>query len=266
MVPDSKTALKGDRKKPDDRKRPADGGKKTFSKVIPTELLNFDFVIHNNNDQRISGKGGGIAVTDEGALVAHSLTGKLYFFDEATQKLELIRLRLPDNNFVTLPETTPGGRSFKRSRLRYNDVEFIRKNGVLSLLVSYTQFHPDKVCFTNRLAVRDLEEGWNAPAADSEAGITDGWKVVFETEPCLRFNEGPKGNASIGHQAGDRLALAADGSIYLTSGDFEFDGLKEGPLYPQIADSDYGKIFRIDPNDWSATMVSLGHRNPKASP
>lgn len=140
MVPDSKTALKGDRKKPDDRKRPADGGKKTFSKVIPTELLNFDFVIHNNNDQRISGKGGGIAVTDEGALVAHSLTGKLYFFDEATQKLELIRLRLPDNNFVTLPETTPGGRSFKRSRLRYNDVEFIRKNGVLSLLVSYTQF------------------------------------------------------------------------------------------------------------------------------
>ena len=59
------------------------------------------------------------------------------------------------------------------------------------------------------------------------------------------------------------MALAADGSIYLTSGDFEFDGLKEGPLYPQIADSDYGKTIRIDPNDWSATKFSLGHRNPQ---
>ena len=262
MFRDSKAALQSVRKKSDDRKQRADGDNKTFAKVIPTGLLNFDFVIHNAG-RRIDGKGGGIAVTDEGALIAHSLTGKLYFFDEATQKLELIRLRLPDNNFAKLPEKTPGGRTFRSHRLRYNDLEFIRKNGVLSLLVSYTQFDPDKACFTNRLAIRDLEEGWNAPAADNEAGITDGWKVVFETEPCLPFNEGRKGNASIGHQAGGRLALAADGSIYLTSGDFEFDGRKEGPLYPEIADSDYGKTIRIDPNDWSATKFSLGHRNPQ---
>jgi hypothetical protein len=139
--------------------------------------------------------------------------------------------------------------------LRYNDLEFIRKDGVLSLLVSYTQFDPDKVCFTNRLAIRELEEGWNAPVAENAAGITDGWKVVFETQPCLPFNEGPKRNASIGHQAGGRLALAADGSIYLTSGDFEFDGMKEGSVHPQNTDSDYGKIFRIDPKVRAASNV-----------
>jgi hypothetical protein len=169
-------------KKSDDRKRHADGGKKTFDKVIPSGLLSFDFVIHNE-DQCISGKGGGLAVTDEGALIAHSLRGELYFFDEATQKLDLIRLRLPDNNFAKLPEKTPGGRTFKRTRLRYNDLEFIKKDGVPSLLASYTQYHPDEACFTTRLAIRNLEEGWNAPAAENEAGITEGWKVVFETEP-----------------------------------------------------------------------------------
>jgi hypothetical protein len=77
-----------------------------------------------------------------------------------------------------LPDKTPGGRTIKPTRLRYNDIEFIRKDGVLSLLVSYTQFDPDKVCFTNRLAVRELEEGWNAPAAENATGVTDGWKVV----------------------------------------------------------------------------------------
>jgi hypothetical protein len=226
MVGDFKAAPQSDRKKPDDRKRRADRAKKTIDKVVPSGLLNFDFVMHNA-DRRIKGKGGGLAVTDEGALVAHSLRGELYFFDEATQKLDLIRLRLPDNNLAKLPDKTPGGRTFKRTRLRYNDLEFIRKDGVPSLLASYTQYHPDKACFTTRLAIRGLEEGWNAPAAENEAGITDGWKVVFETEPCLTFNESPKRNASIGHQAGGRMALAADGSIYLTSGDFEFDGFEE---------------------------------------
>ena len=31
----------------------------------------------------------------------------------------------------------------------------------------------------------------------------------------------------------------------------------------KVADSDYGKTIRIDPNDWSATKFSLGHRNPQ---
>jgi hypothetical protein len=74
MIRDFRATEKVAGKKADDRKRHADGGKKTFEKVIPSGLLNFDFVIHNE-DQRISGKGGGLAVTDEGALIAHSLRG-----------------------------------------------------------------------------------------------------------------------------------------------------------------------------------------------
>ena len=108
MVRDSKAGLQRVRKKPDDHKHRAGGAKKIVVKVIPSGLLNFDFVIHNVN-QPIIGKGGGLAVTDGGVLIAHSLTGELYFFDEATQKLELIRLRLPDNNFAKLPERDPRG-------------------------------------------------------------------------------------------------------------------------------------------------------------
>ena len=55
MVPDSKAALKSVRKKPHDRKRHADGGKKSFSTVIPSGLLNFDFVIQESQP---SGRGG----------------------------------------------------------------------------------------------------------------------------------------------------------------------------------------------------------------
>jgi hypothetical protein len=60
MARDSKAAPQSDRKKPDERKRRADDDNKTVAKVIPSGLLNFDFVLHNA-DRRIIGKGGGLA-------------------------------------------------------------------------------------------------------------------------------------------------------------------------------------------------------------
>jgi cytochrome c2 len=59
------------------------------------------------------------------------------------------------------------------------------------------------------------------------------------------------------------LAVGADGFVYLTIGDFECDGTKKGPMYPQNADNEYGKTVQIDPNDWSVTRLSIGHRNPQ---
>ena len=235
--------------------------------VVTSGLLNFDFVIHNAG-RRISGVGGGLAVTDEGVLIAHSQNGGLYFYDNAAQRVHRIKLLLPNNHFEELPNKTHTGRQVDPSWLRYNDVEFLRRSGVLYLLASYTHFHPDKVCFSNRLAIRALENGWSAPAIDNAAGTRDGWQVVFETEPCLPFyfyepdSKGPTYRFP-GHQAGGRIALTVDGFVYLTIGDFKFDGLNKAPIYSQVSDGDYGKIIRIDPSNWSVTKFSLGHRNPQ---
>ena len=52
MVRDSKAALQSVREKPDDHKHRADGAKKSVAKVIPSGLLNFDFVIHKLDPTR----------------------------------------------------------------------------------------------------------------------------------------------------------------------------------------------------------------------
>lgn len=236
------------------------------SKTVASALLNFDLKVHGRvhntgpNDDDPLREGGGLAAIEGGVLIAKGLSRTLHYYDNATKDVYAIALRLPDNNHSALPDETPGGDQIKKAWHRYNDVEFIRVNGVLSLLASYTYFDPRNSCFTNRLAVRELESGWNTPANERDADPKENWRVVFETEPCLPFKT--EGHPLTGHQAGGRMAIAPDGAIYLTVGDFEFDGVN-GINYAQRPDTDYGKILRIDPTDWSVDHVSMGHRNPQ---
>lgn len=253
-------ALRAGRADPDDRAGRAE-------RIIPSVLLNLDLVIHNS-DRPIEGAGGGLAATEDGVLIARAQDGTLVFYDKATQELRRIGLKLPENGFAALPDTASNGASVDPARHRYNDIAFLKKDGGLSLVVSYTYFHADRACSTNRLAARDLKDGWNAPAKTADAaGAAGDWQIVFETKPCVPLYDPdyPKTEPFSAHEAGGRIAVGADGFVYLTVGDFAFKGEAERSKkkYSLNPNSHYGKTIRIDPQDWSATIVSSGHKNPQ---
>jgi cytochrome c2 len=200
-------------------------------------------------------------------LIARSQEGFLYRFDVASGAISRIVLRLPENNFVTLPEKTPWGETVNRNWLRYTDLAFIGEGDARALVVSYTYFNVADACFTNRLAIHELEPGWDEPIADGATTNAEGWRVVYETRPCLRFKK--DWHPFAGNQAGGRIALDKDRYLYLTVGDFEFDGKhydsdeNKTELYPQLVHVDYGKTLRFDPHNWSVSIFTIGHKNPQ---
>ena len=133
------------------------------------------------------------------------------------------------------------------------------------LLVSYSYFHPEEACFVNRVASLTLPDGWlSTVTAGGEPDFGD-WRVVFETAPCLPIVDGA-GFPFTGHQAGGQFAIAPSGELYLSVGDFGFDGT-EGklPPYPIVPDNSYGRVLQLTPGDgmWASEEVANGLRNPQ---
>ncbi|MCP4384983.1 MAG: hypothetical protein GY798_26830 [Hyphomicrobiales bacterium] len=230
-------------------------------RVVTTGLLNFD--LHFPDPEfRIAGNGGGLALSADGVIIARDRTGRLNYYDRQSGEIHTLRLALPDNNTSALPATTESGQEITRVWHRYTDIAVTERDGEATLLASYTHYHQEERCFTNRLAAHPLGERWIRPAPDEAVVDRDGWQTVFETAPCLGYKN--VGHPYAGNQAGGRLALDQDGRVYLTVGDFQFDGVNsEGLGHSQRPESHYGKILRFDANDWSVTTVSIGHRNPQ---
>jgi cytochrome c2 len=62
--------------------------------------------------------------------------------------------------------------------------------------------------------------------------------------------------------AGGRLAFAAPSTVYMTSGDFHWDGMRSNTeLISQNPTAEYGKVLAINLTTGAAHIVSMGHRN-----
>lgn len=227
---------------------------------LSTSLLNFDLVVVNPG-RGLPGDGGGLAPVHGGILIAREQSGTLWFYDGHAERLRSIKGKLPPNNIENLPDLTPGGAKIRRELLRYNDIQVASWKGQDYLLASYSYYKDAQACVVSRFATSPLEQGWLQGLLQQQVLSLD-WKVVFETSPCLGFNEREQ-TAFGAAQAGGRMAVDG-GNIYLTVGDYEVDGVADdGPFYPQMPDSGYGKVFRISMDDWSSSLVSIGHRNPQ---
>ena len=117
-----------------------------------------------------------------------------------------------------------------------------------SLAAAYTYWNDDKKCVTSRVAVLDLREEWRFGQGR--------WRIVFESTPCLSFDE------FRGNQAGGRLVEMGPGTLYFSIGDFGHDGVTYKFLGQGNATS-YGKIIEIDVDKPDYRVVSTGHRNPQ---
>ncbi len=141
--------------------------------------------------------------------------------------------------------------------LRYNDILVF--DGVSrGLAVSYVEYHPDERCVTNTVAVREIAAA-NENVDDVVIGPDD-WRILFRSRPCLSFKR--KGVAMEGHMAAGGLAYSAPSTLYLTSGDFGFDGNRsDGGAISQDPDQGYGKVIALDVVSGTSRVVAAGLRN-----
>jgi cytochrome c2 len=221
---------------------------------VDSGLLNFDGWIVNNGAP-IAGTSGAIALTERGVLVARENDGAVWFYDPATDTIQKTVLQLPPTFAEEMPARTATGRDVPRNGLRYHDIELADRADGVHLLVSLTRFDSDRQCFALELHDALLPAGWDR----SEAPVAV-WNRLFEATPCLPFADDR--NVIGGNQAGGRIIIAGE-EIYLSTGDFEFDGIdSKSPPVSQQPGSTLGRIMKIG-WDGSAVEISRGHRNPQ---
>lgn len=171
-------------------------------------------------------------------------------------------LRVPDNNREAyrslINDPAFDNYLIAAEQLRYNDILHYQSDVGRGLIASYTEFHPEELCFTNTLAKLDVPATAQS-VSDIQADAQD-WKILYRSRPCLPLKD--RDFAIEGHIAGGRLAFVAPSTVLMTMGDFHFDGMRpSGNSIAQDPDADYGKLLAIDVITGSARTISTGHRN-----
>ena len=226
--------------------------------LVASGLVNFDLTFVNAAAP-IPGHGGAFALAESGVVIARQTDGLLQYFDRRNDTLRPLPFLLPSLRLDQIPARFGAGRSIRPGDVRYNDIEIASRDGIDTLLVTYNEYDSGRVCFRLRLDAAELPPGWES-AREEPAPLT--WRQVLGTRPCLPPSDDR--NTFGGNQAGGRMALAPDGGLILTTGDYEFDGLgRKTPAVSQAEGSQYGRVLDIDLADGSVAEVSRGHRNPQ---
>ena len=235
---------------------------------IDTSLLQLSLAVGEVNTGRdrltndLSQNGGGLtSFGDDVLLLAYN--GKIYAAAGADSVRETM-IAGPDNNrqaYLTAADDPQNANyQFHRGYLRYNDIAYFQTPDAHGLIAAYIEFNADDLCVYNTLARLDF--AGDVTSIDQVQATTDDWQILFRTDPCLPLKE--RFLAVEGHMAGGRLAVSDDGSVYLTSGDFHWDGMRsDGAPVAQNPDAQYGKVLKIDIATGEGSIVSLGHRNPQ---
>lgn len=236
-------------------------------KPIETGLISIDAAVTKigNAAVPLDEKGGGLTAFGDDVLVI-TYSGKVYAADRA-DNARVTKVTAPDNNRASFkkvyrsllldPEYVnilPHGENY----LRYNDLLYFDSPAWRGLLISYTNYHPDQRCVTNAVARYALDP--DIQSINNVSIAPDEWEVFFQTQPCLPFIK--KYFAVTGAMSGGRLLQVADDKIYMTSGDFGFDGARsDGVVLAQDDAVQYGKVLEVDVRTGAARTISKGHRN-----
>lgn len=235
--------------------------------VIPTALLNVETKVgvvdvgRNPNLGGIAENGGGVTSFGEDVLLL-PYNGRIYAASGAAS-IRDTGIKAPDNGrteYQALRDDPAFAEyRFNPGYLRYNDVEYFHTGDAQGLIASYTEYHPEEVCYTNTLARLDFAPDITSIDAVGPVAPED-WEVIFRTTPCLPFKD--RYLAVEGHMASGRLAFEAPGTLYLSSGDFHLDGMRSaGAPIAQDPDAQYGKVLAMNLDGTDARQFTMGHRN-----
>lgn len=236
------------------------------AQLVATNMFNLE--MRKVFELDLDKKGGGIGATASELIVVAG-DGHVRIVDLETFNVSKPALELPENNEAKalehakrLPPESFGTLAADQvqARLRYDDILVFDDARERHMIISYGHFDPAATCFDHR--VSRLSVPLMTRLADTTALEKD-WTLLFASKPCFDIKRG--GNVFAGHQSGGRLARpdAELGRILFALGDYEFDGMKDVPSYPQDMSADYGKVIGIDIATGSTDIVSIGHRNPQ---
>ena len=170
-------------------------------------------------------------------------------------------------------------REIKIEKIPNNHNKFIKKHtkdvgkfdaedlfGVKDILVSNFSNFDNKLLLASSNYYDEKNDCYNISIYSNE--IIDeknykfsNWRKIFATKNCLSINLTPEGKFS-GRSSGGRIVKFDENHILLSVGEFTYDGLK-GPILSQNLSNDYGKILKININNSSYKIFSIGHRNPQ---
>lgn len=196
--------------------------------------------------------GSGGAMADwAGVPIVLTAIGELFAIEQG--KVTKLAISVPENGVDAYVAHVAGtsDRDPADYWFRYNDLLYINDRN--ELVISYSRWNAAEACVTNAIAT--------VPAQDRPGPINGGWRVVYETAPCLPISE--FGSPVHGQMAGGRLALTRTGKLLLASGDYGKDGLHARPVAAQTDGYDYGKVMEIDLDTGMARQISSGHSNPQ---
>lgn len=156
------------------------------------------------------------------------------------------------------------GQTMNHDWFRFSDVLVVSDplggSGHHVLLVAYTEWQPERVCYGTVLAGLPIDADVDT-LLQMKAGPAD-WRVLFRTEPCLGLLD--RGDVISPQMAGGRLVDLGDGTVGLTSGDHNFDGVTApGAPLAQADWGHYGRLLEIDLLTGQATELARGLRNPQ---
>lgn len=207
--------------------------------------------------------GGGIAAFGSDVVLL-PYNGKVYAARDANS-VRQTKIFGPDNGraaYLALRDDAEIMRKYNInfSSLRYNDLAYYDTGQERGLLASFTEFNRKELCYTDTLAVLPIPR--TVTSIDEVTAQPSDWRVVFRTAPCLAFKT--EAAALEGQMAGGRVVFQAPSTVYMTVGDFHFDGMRaNGSGIAQDPVAQYGKVLKVDIATGKADVVSMGHRNPQ---
>ena len=230
--------------------------------VIPSNRLNLILTEYFVPLEMKNGAGG-ISNDNMGGILIVDLEGKIFrFWEERVKQLDI---STPNSGVDTLKRQLGDGDlgsiDINFGHFRYNDILVHASGEDAALLVSYTEWHAEKRCFTSTLAKVPLPSGDPSEWVIQE----DDWKIVTRTRPCLSLNE--SGYAIKGAEAGGRIISRSDAEVFWTSGiygrDDIFDKAHPETSLAQDDNSDYGKVRVVVIELGTVSVFAIGLRNPQ---
>jgi cytochrome c2 len=144
------------------------------------------------------------------------------------------------------------------SWVRVTDVNLTRIGGNrYELLVGHHYFDAEGQCMNLRLSRAELT------ATATDVSLTEPFRTVLTTKPCITFNLPGYENVFEGHFSGGRIARLDGHQVLFSTGDLGWTGVRGYPAVSQDDDSTLGKILLVDVPTNEVSIFAKGVRNPE---
>ena len=125
------------------------------------------------------------------------------------------------------------------------------------LLVGHHYFDAEGQCMDLRLSRAELT------ATGTDVSLTEPFRTVLATKPCITFNLPEHENVFEGHFSGGRIARLDAHQVLFSTGDHGWVGLRGYPAVSQDDGSTLGKILLANLSTNEVSVFAKGVRNPE---